>query len=526
VAVHDTGTSPEHPYLRNAVIGLGSVVPGEPGSADQHGHGTEMSGVAIYRDYLQELVARQLHPRNYLAGIRLIPTPTHGPHDDDPELWAERTEEAVAVAEELAAGRRVVHSISVGAENPRAIRTAWSVAVDQLAWNKGAGRLLVVAAGNVPATMLAVDRADYPIRNLGTPLCQPAQAWNALTVGGYTALTGPAAAGTGAYPAALAPAGGLSPYAATDIGGPRPVKPDVVEEAGNTAPGGGLANHGGEHLSVWTTSRKHATGELSTHTWATSPAAASAAGALAALTYRQPHLGPAALRALYVHSARWTPAMMAQFADQKDRLRAVGYGLPDHRRYEGADSNRPIFVHEGRLAPGQLDNQGGVTRPVQLIRVPLPEDLLTKLGETQVRLTVTLSYFVEPTESLVSRKYAGGRLNWEVQGPAETVAQLRARVNKLARDGGTGKASGYSWTLGRQIRGRGSLQHDYADVAASQLPGDRIVAIYPTLGWWERNDLTRDREIPYALVVSVDFGDLDVDLHSAVLAYAANVVVT
>jgi hypothetical protein len=62
VAVHDTGTSPEHPYLQNAVIGLGSVVPGEPEPTDRHGHGTEMSGVATYRDYLQELLADLDHP--------------------------------------------------------------------------------------------------------------------------------------------------------------------------------------------------------------------------------------------------------------------------------------------------------------------------------------------------------------------------------------------------------------------------------------------------------------------------------
>jgi hypothetical protein len=285
VAVHDTGTSLQHPYLRSVLLGSGSVVPGEPDAADRHGHGTKMAGIAIYPDYLQGVVQGVLHPQNRLVGMRLIPTPTHGPADDDPEFWAERTKNAVAEAEDLAelsaTDATVVHSFSVGAANDGGLRTAWSIAVDQAAWNNGTGRLMVVAAGNVPDELLAIDAEDYPVVNLGQPMCQPAQAWNALTVGGFTALTGPPAAKTGEYPQALAPPGGISPYASTDVGGPgRPIKPDIVKEAGNIAPSDGLPNLGGEHLSLWTTSHRHLNGTLSAPTWATSPAAASAAADL------------------------------------------------------------------------------------------------------------------------------------------------------------------------------------------------------------------------------------------------------
>lgn len=214
--------------------------------------------------------------------MRLIPTPSSSPQDDAPDLWVARTENSVTEAEAHGDGATVVHSLSVGADNPSALRTAWSIGVDQLAWNGGVGRLIVVAAGNVPVERMAIDGEDYPATNLGEPMCQPAQAWNALTVGGYTALAGAPAAGAGVYPPPLAPSGGLSPYATTDVGGSgRPIKPEIVKEAGNTASGGGLTDVGAEHLSLWTTSNRHSLGQLSTQTYATSPAAASAAADLA-----------------------------------------------------------------------------------------------------------------------------------------------------------------------------------------------------------------------------------------------------
>lgn len=78
--------------------------------------------------------------------------------------------------------------------------------------------------------------------NLGPPhLQQPGQAWNVLTVGGYTDLDRLTAQDEQrGYPLPLASAGWLSPHSRTSPGGNRPLKPDLVMEAGNTAPGGGL----------------------------------------------------------------------------------------------------------------------------------------------------------------------------------------------------------------------------------------------------------------------------------------------
>jgi hypothetical protein len=63
-----------------------------------------------------------------------------------------------------------------------------------------------------------------------------------------------------------------------------------------------------------------------------------------------------------------------------------------------------------------------------------------------------------------------------------------------------------------EVRSRGTLQHDRARVAARQIAGPRLVAVYPVTGWWEDSTTTWERRLPYSVIVSVDLGNVDVDL--------------
>ena len=241
VALHDSGIDAEHPYVEPILLGAESVVPGEPATSDAaDGHGTQMAGVAAYSYLAAGLASGTIQADAWLTSVRLLDSEHEAGGDPEREpLWAARTEESVAAAEEIAGGLPVVHNLSLGADNlaaARAVdRTSWSVAVDRLAWNGGDGRLIVVAGGNAESI---TDRADYPYVNLGPPfLQQPGQAWNALTVGGYTNLDLLTAADHAAgYPAPLAKAGELSPHSRAAAVGHRPIKPDIVMEAGNTPP--------------------------------------------------------------------------------------------------------------------------------------------------------------------------------------------------------------------------------------------------------------------------------------------------
>ena len=118
--------------------------------------------------------------------------------------------------------------------------SAWSAAIDQAAAGTMIGdeedaprRLIVVSAGNVIAETeyrRLRKPEEYPIED-------PAQAWNALTVGGYTDLITVRDAGYEDW-LPLAAAGELSPHSRTSVIWPQgrsPFKPEIVMEAGNRA---------------------------------------------------------------------------------------------------------------------------------------------------------------------------------------------------------------------------------------------------------------------------------------------------
>lgn len=521
VAVHDSGVDSTHPYVNPILLGAESVVPGVLGATDADGHGTQMAGVAAYSELASDVAAGLLHADAWLVAMRLLETAADA--GGDPErgvMWAERTTESVGVAESLAGDRAVVHNLSIGADNPRLgriDRSAWSVATDVLAWNGGQGRLLVVAGGNAEAI---ADPVDYPFINLGPPhLQQPGQAWNVLTVGGYTALDSLTSEDISmGYPPPLAKSGQLSPHSRTAAAANRPIKPDIVMEAGNTAPGGGLENPDAQGLSVLTlrSTSDGRSGSLLRRTYKTSPAAAAASNALARIAGAHPALNPATWRALLVHTARWPEAATAQFRDRRDLLRSFGYGVPRPAMAMGSASNRPVMVYEGSLRPSRR-TEGKTDRRADFIEIPLPEDELHAIGESDVELTVTLSYFAQPTDNLTRRDYVGARLRWDFQGPTETADGFRSRINRLVHEQGVPAGAGsYPWVIPADDRSRGTLQHDYTRVSAADLAGNRLLSVYPVLGWWEDIREGWEQDLPYSAVVSVDLGEVDIDLHAIV----------
>lgn len=181
-----------------------------------------------------------------------------------------------------------------------------------------------------------------------------------------------------------------------------------------------------------------------------------------------------------------------------------------------SDSNRPVLVYEGALIPSRYDGSKA-DRRADFIELPLPEDELHALGESSVELAVTLSYFAGPTDNLARQAYAGGRLRWDLQGPAETADGFRARINRVVHEQGVIPGSGsYRWEIPVEDRSRGTLQHDYATVRAADFAGSRLLSVFPVLGRWEDSRVGRTKVLPYLIVVSVDLGEVDVHLYALV----------
>jgi hypothetical protein len=147
-----------------------------------------------------------------------------------------------------------------------------------------------------------------------------------------------------------------------------------------------------------------------------------------------------------------------------------------------------------------------------------------ELGNTEVVMRVTLSYFIEPNpaESVRNQKqrYASHGLRFAIKLPDEDENDFRRRVNKAARqEAGHTHVSDSGWTLGPGLRDRGSLHSDRWRGPASDLARRGAVVVYPVSGWWkDREHLERyHRSGRFALVVSIVTPHTEVDIYTPVL---------
>ena len=147
--------------------------------------------------------------------------------------------ESIARAEVEAPDRRRAVCMAVTSDigTNRGRPSSWSAAVDQLMFRRRTvRRLIFISAGNVRE---GITRAEYPARNEIEPIENPAQAWNAITVGAFTekfVITDPTYEGW----EPVAPVGDLCPTSRTSVSWEQkwPLKPDIVLEGGNWAASG------------------------------------------------------------------------------------------------------------------------------------------------------------------------------------------------------------------------------------------------------------------------------------------------
>lgn len=537
VCLLDTGVNRGHPLLAPAldVVDLHTVEPGW-GTDDGHGHGTQMAGLALggnLTDLLDGDGPVEIEHR--LESVKLLPH--DGANSDDPHHHGYLTAEAVARPEITAPSRQRVFGMAVTAQDTRdrGRPSAWSAAVDSLAADAdgyGANpRLLVLSAGNSDPNAWN----DYPDNFATDSVHDPAQAWNALTVGAYTDLAHITDPDTDDY-TPVAPAGGLSPFTTTSLTWGKlhwPLKPDVLFEGGNAARDG-LGVVETPSLSLLTT-HYLPTERLFTTTNATSAATALATRMAAQVMAAYPELWPETVRGLIVHSAEWTDRIREQFlpttgtpskTDYLQLLRRCGFGVPNLERALWSVSNSLTMLVEEQLHPFRREGRKEPTlRDMHLHRLPWPQDALEDLGDTLVEMRVTLSYFIEPNPSARGAgsryRYESHGLRFDVMRPAESVDEFRRRINRAARDEEEGTRvteSDLRWSIGKTNRHRGSLHSDIWRGPAVDLASRGALAVYPAMGWWKtRHGLERyDSAARYALIVSIKAPAVDVDLYTEV----------
>lgn len=537
VCLFDTGVNNGHPLLQQ-FIANGDKHSVEPawGVEDTEGHGTEIAGLALLGNLTDVLVANEpVVVSHRLESVKLIPE--DGANGGDPQLHGYLTSEAVSRPTITAPHRKRVYSMAITARDnrDRGRPSAWSATIDRLAIDTDeqgeSPRLFVVSAGNIKDPNAWMK---YPHSNTTDGIHDPAQAWNALTVGAMTNLARITEADAQHY-APVAEVGGLSPFSTTSQTWQShwPLKPDVVFEGGNAARDG-LGAAWMSSLSLLTT-HLNPTERMFTTSNATSAASALCAKMAAQLMARYPELWPESIRGLIVHSAQWTDAMERMFlpargeptkAQTTELVRYCGFGEPSLERAMWSADNSLTMICEEFLNPFKKEN--GKTpqlRDMNLHSLPWPLQELEALSETPVEMRVTLSYFIEPNPSargVTSRyRYESHGLRFDVKRPTESEADFRARINAAARDDEeriNRNDNDPNWLIGKKNRHKGSLHSDTWKGSAAELASRGAIAVYPSLGWWKtRPALERyDKRVRYSLVVSISAPDIDVDLYTPI----------
>ena len=529
VCILDTGVTQTHPAITPA-LNVADMHTYEPTweAGDNRGHGTNMAGVALYGDDLASLVAstEPINLTHRLESVKILPDQG----ENDPKLYGAITRDSVSQAEITAPYRQRAVCLAVTSDigTHRGRPSSWSAAIDQLCFGDETNRrLILVSAGNIRD---GISKDDYPARNEVEPIENPAQAWNAVTVGAFTektTITDP----TFSDWEALAPEGELCPTSRTSVSWERqwPIKPDILMEGGNWATFGDDCDCP-DDLGVLTTYRDPTIRHFDIFR-DTSAATASAANLAGKIYAAMPTRWPETIRALMIHSAEWTPVMKAQFDQARAEhqkitlLRKYGYGVADYDRAILSAANDLTLISEDELQP--LWKEGSVIKAhhMNLHEFPWPNGELEQLGETEVELRVTLSYYVEPNPGergwLRRHRYPSHALRFQVKRELESVDEFRGRINAAAQaeEAGLAPVAGGTddWFLGR-IRNTGSIHSDHWYGSAAVLAQKSAIGVFPIGGWWKENPAHRryENRVRYALVVSIRAINGEIDIYTPV----------
>jgi hypothetical protein len=508
------------------------------GINDHDGHGTLMAGTAVYGDLLPILNNQaQIKISHRLESVKILPPNAQNPK----ELWGYITSQGISRAEIQAPQRKRVICMAVTSpeDRDRGRPSSWSAMIDSLTsgYQDDKKRLIIISAGNVEESH---NWLLYPQSNITDEVHNPGQSWNALTIGSFTDkvhLHDPTLAGY--TPIALA--GGLSPFSTTSSiweGRKWPIKPEVVFEGGNAARGPNDSIIDPEDLSLLSTYHDPQIAQLGQFNM-TSASAAQASCLAAQILTQYPDIWPETVRALIVHSAQWTGTMRSQFLpatptkpDYAKLLRICGYGTPNLIDALYCASNSLTLVSQAELQPFDRGKDGYITKDMHLYSLPWPSAILSGLGETQVTMRITLSYFIEPGPGEIGwenrYRYSSFGIRFDVNGPTESQDNFIRRINMKARDDGEHPGTqgpSDKWIIG-EARNVGSIHSDIWKGRAVDLASSNKIAIYPTVGWWrERSNLNRwDRKCRYSLVVSIHTPSTEIDIYTPVAIQVGLVV--
>ena len=527
ICILDSGVNNKHPLINpflpdNHLYTYNSSW----GTEDSHpfdGHGTGVGGLALYGDLTDALSSKD--KIDIYHGLESFKILFHN-QPNDPDLYGAITENAVATPSIDRPTNQRIFCLTVTDHNFRfnGRPSSWSSSIDNLCFGKySEPQLFIISGGNVNIQ----SPKEYPDLNLTECIHDPAQAYNALAIGTYTRKVKIYSAGY----KPLAEDGAMAPSNSTSLLFDKnwPNKPDIVFEGGNLSTNGYWTNDDSELRLISTSS------DFNNHIFSpfgdTSGAAGLAAKMAAELRTTYPNYWVETIRGLMIHSADWT-AKMKQGKSKSEVLRTVGYGVPNLQKAMFSANNSLILIAEREIQPYKYEQSKGQYNEYHLFKLPWPQEALELLDEKNVKLIVTLSYFIEPNPG--SRRlathyaYHSHQLDFEIIKRNETEGEFKIRISKPDEETKDNKPErkGVSWVIGKNSSSKGSIRKDFITLTGREMSERNILAVFPKNGWYKnlKRQKKFDEKVRYSLIISLETEENEIDLYTPVFNEINNII--
>lgn len=540
VLVVDSGVRQGHPLIAPA-LGEAEIFPdsarkfitggSDDGDEETGGHGTGVSGIAIYGDVSQSVKNRLFQPTAWLFSARVT---DHNNEYDPDSLLENQLDDAIQYFTQNYRNCKVIN-ISLGdsrlvfRDGQKQFRLA--AKIDEIAYELQHKNLVfIISAGNLPYEAGSGEhlRTNYPkyLINEEARIIEPATSAIALTIGSLSLGSGSLQYTEDAKRNVIARVQGYpSPFTRSGFGVDGMIKPDLVHFGGDLVVDGSRVISNEPGASILTLAKDYA-GSMFRAYCGTSFAAPRVANMAAQLFTQFPNATSNLIRALLVNSAiipNEIPGVLQQGKKKgtkqlNKQLQIYGYGQPDLFRAKYSAENYVVLLEDDAQIP---------VGKFQIFEIPLlPEDYLRAEGTRTLSISLA---FDPPTRPTRGDSYLGVTMEFNlfknidkeniigafVKASKENSTEELTEVSlKQLKQQHRGKGITVGLSPGGQLRSKGCLQRGQIKISP-QAKGFDQKPLYLVLScfrkWAKQGEIDMQR---YALVVSINHSNLEVDLYN------------
>lgn len=427
ILIIDSGIISNHPMLEKCVGGAENFQTGEREAHDTVGHGTAVSGCAVYGDIEACLNNKEFNPSNWIFSAKVMYAERNDYNGTvsaayDPEKLIEHQFKD-AVESFLSNPDYHIRVVNVSLGNSNEVwhknylrQLPLAALIDELAFTYPNVVFIVSTGNHHPLAVfetIADIKDNYPAYLTENPdfkIINPASAALALTIGSIagTVRIEQERYGAEQIKTVIAQENQPSPFTRTGSGINGMIKPELVEEGGNLI---FFSNHGrvsedrGGKIALL---NNQTTGDIIKFDYGTSFSAPKVAHLAGKIANQFPQRSGNFIKNMMLAGAGYPFSPDKYFYSVKDKkeaetkhLSVSGFGLSDFDRAVNSYSNRAVLWDEGQIGLNQI----------KVYSLQLPDIFFAEQGKKRIIVTLT---FNPETRLTRGDSYLGNRMEFHL----------------------------------------------------------------------------------------------------------------